>query len=106
MTTMTIAPNAAVPILAVQAATPGELAVMMVLIVAAVTVALAAVVLVVSAYRLRGTTLFAPVLWVLFSLVMMIIIHSIMLRAHTYRSTREKFDLLATTSTFCPLISL
>jgi hypothetical protein len=84
-----------------------EIGVMMVLMVAAVAVALAVVAIVVSFRRLQGTTLLAPALWALFALAVLVILQAVLLRRiPTYRPTREKLDLLAATSTFCPLVAL
>jgi hypothetical protein len=95
-------------LLAVQTAAKAatEIGVMMVLLAAAVAVALAGVAIVVSLRRLQGTTLLAPAAWALVSLAVLVVLQAALLRISTFRMTREKLDLLAATSTFCPFVAL
>src|SRR5262249_24792756 len=83
-----------------------EIAVMMVLMLAAIAVALAGAAIVASFRSLRGTTLLAPAAWTLFALIALVVFQTILLRVPTFRPTREKLDLLAATSTLCPIVAL
>jgi hypothetical protein len=105
---MLIMPTAVVNLFAAQSAakTATEIAVMIVLMLTAAAVALAGAAIVASLRNLRGTTLLAPALWALASLAVLVAFQAMLLRVPTDRMTREKLDLLAATSTFCPLVAL
>ena len=105
---MLMMPTTVVNLFAAQSAgkTATEIAVMIVLLLAAAAVALAGAAIVASLRNLRGTTLLAPAIWALVSLAVLVAFQAMLLRVPTDRMTREKLDLLAATSTFCPLVAL
>jgi hypothetical protein len=83
-----------------------EMELMIALTVTAVGVGLAAASLAFAFRKSKGTTLRAPLVWAMVSLVSLIAAEGLQLRYRASDGVRTKWDFIVATSTFCPIIAL